>query len=77
VDVGGIGKRGDSYLRRLFDNDARAALPRSKADPWLIALRGRGSRLIVAVALANKAARIASGEDDQNRSFTDLRRLTA
>jgi transposase len=58
----GISKRGDSYLRRLLVNGAHAALLRSKAakaDPWLIALRGRRPRLVVAVALANKTARIA------------------
>jgi transposase len=60
--LGGISKRGDSYLRRLRVNGAHAALPCSKAakaDPWLIALRGRGPRLVVAGALANKTARIA------------------
>jgi transposase len=60
--LGGISKRGDSYLRRLLVNGAHAALLRSKAakaDPWLIALRGRRPRLVVAVALANKTARIA------------------
>jgi len=60
--LGGISKRGDSYLRRLLVNGAHAVLLRSKAakaDPWLIALRGRRPRLVVAVALANKTARIA------------------
>ena len=60
--LGGISKRGDSYLRRLLVNGAHAVLLRSKAgkvDPWLIALRGRKPRLVVAVALANKTARIA------------------
>jgi hypothetical protein len=39
-----------------------AALLRSKADktdPWLLALRGRRPRLVVAVALAALPARIA------------------
>ena len=31
----------------------------AKVDPWLLALRGRRPRLVVAVALANKTARIA------------------
>ena len=60
--LGGISKRGDSYLRRLLVNGAHAVLLRSKAgkaDPWLIALRGRKPRLVVAVALANKTARLA------------------
>ena len=62
TNLGGISKRGDSYLRRLLVNGAHAVLLRSKAgktDPWLIALRGRKPRLVVAVALANKTARIA------------------
>jgi transposase len=58
--LGGI--RGDSYLRRLLVNGANAAVLRSKAakaDPWLAALRSRRPRLVVAVAMANKTARIA------------------
>jgi transposase len=60
--LGGISKRGDTYLRRLLVNGAHAVLLRSKTgktDPWLIALRARRPRLVVAVALANKMARIA------------------
>jgi transposase len=60
--LGGISKRGDSYLRRLLVNGAHAVLLRSKAgkvDPWLMSLRARKHRLVVAVALANKTARIA------------------
>jgi len=60
--LGGISKRGDSNLRRLLVNGANAAMLRSKAakvDPCLIALRGRRPRLVVAVAVANKMARIA------------------
>src|SRR5271155_1544352 len=62
TSLGGISKRGDSYLRRLLVNGAHAVLLRSKAgkaDPWLISLRARKHRLVVAVALANKTARIA------------------
>jgi transposase len=60
--LGGISKRGDRYLRRLLVNGAHAVMLRSKAakaDPWLSALRRRRPRLVVAVALANKTARIA------------------
>ena len=48
-------------MRRLLINGASANLLRSKAtnaDPWVIGLRRRPS-LVVAVALANKTARIA------------------
>ena len=60
--LGGISKRGDSYLRRLLVNSAHTVLLCSKAakiDPWLTSLLSRKPRLVVAVALANKTARIA------------------
>ena len=60
--LGGITKRGNRYLRRLLVNGASANLLRSKAtnaDPWVIGLRRRRPPLVVAVALANKTARIA------------------
>lgn len=60
--LGAISKRGDGYLRRLLINGAQAMLLRSKAarrDAWLVGLRSRKPRLVVAVALANKIARIA------------------
>ena len=62
VRLGGISKRGNRYLRRLLINGACANLLRSKAtnaDPWVIGLRRRRPSLVVAVALANKTARIA------------------
>src|SRR5262249_27411493 len=60
--LGGISKRGNPYLRRLLINGASANLLRSKAtnaDPWVIGLRQRRPSLVVAVALANKTARMA------------------
>jgi len=60
--LGGISKRGNRYLRRLLINGASANLLRSKAtnaDPWIIGLRRRRPSLVIAVALANKTARIA------------------
>ena len=73
IRLGGISKRGNQYLRRLLINGASANLLRSKAtnaDPWVIGLRRRRPSLVVAVALANKTARIAWAvmhrqEDDQ------------
>jgi len=62
IRLGGISKRGNRYLRRLLINGASANLLRSKAtnaDPWVIGLRRRRPSLVVAVALANKTARIA------------------
>jgi transposase len=60
--LGGISKRGDTYLRRLLVNGAHAVLQRSKAakaNAWLVSLLQRKHRLVAAVALANKTARIA------------------
>jgi transposase len=60
--LGGISKRGDSYLRRLLVNGAHAVLfwaKTAKTNPWLMSMRARKHRLVVAVALANKTARIA------------------
>jgi transposase len=60
----GISKRGDRYLRTLLIHGARAALSRTqgKQDPrslWLLQMRDRHHANVVAVALANKNARIA------------------
>jgi transposase len=60
----GISKHGNSYLRRLFIQGARAVLQqRTKQTPglsaWLAQLAGRTHHNVVAVALANKLARIA------------------
>ena len=60
----GISKRGDRYLRTLLIHGARSALGRvrDKQDPrslWLGRMRQRRHPNIVAVALANKNARIA------------------
>lgn len=60
----GISKRGNQYLRRLFVHGARAVLQcREKQSPglshWLAQLVARAHTNVVAVALANKLARIA------------------
>src|SRR6266404_1130931 len=61
--LGGISKRGDGYLRRLLVSGAHAVLLRrsitAQADPWLISLLGSNPRLVAAVAVANKTARVA------------------
>lgn len=63
---GGIGKRGDGYLRRLLILGAHSVLrhhgsgtSKDRTDRWLAAMRARRPAPIVAVALANKTARIA------------------
>lgn len=56
----GISKRGDRYLRTLLILGARSVLARRKPTPgdWLERLKARCHPNIVAVALANKTARI-------------------
>lgn len=60
VKLGPISKRGNGYLRRLLVNGAMAVLntKRAKTDPWLVKLLATKKRKVVAVALANKMARI-------------------
>jgi transposase len=60
VRLGPISKRGNGYLRRLLVNGAMAVLKgkRAKDDPWLVKLLASKPRKVVAVALANKMARI-------------------
>lgn len=60
----GISKRGDSYLRTLFIHGARSVVRQverhpERAAPWLKQLLARRPKNVVAVALANKNARIA------------------
>ena len=60
--LGRISREGDGYIRRLLIIGAQAVLLRSKAahaDPWVQGLLARRPRLKVAVALANKTARVA------------------
>ena len=60
VRLGAISKKGDVYLRRLLINGAQAVLnsKRAKTDPWIARLLHTKPRLVVAVAVANKMARI-------------------
>ncbi len=60
VKLGPISKRGNRYLRRLLVNGAMAVLrgKQAKQDPWIAKLLASKTRKLVAVALANKMARI-------------------
>jgi transposase len=60
IRLGPISKRGNGYLRRLLVNGANAVLngKRGRHDPWLRRLLESKPRKLVAVALANKMARI-------------------
>ncbi len=61
--LGGISKQGDRYLRRLLVVGAttviRHARTRPDKHPWLLRLLAKKPSKVVAVALANKLARIA------------------
>ena len=62
--LGNITKRGDRYLRSLFTAGALAVIRYAKIHgtkhrPWLTALLERRPTKVVAVALANKIARMA------------------
>ena len=61
--LGPISKQGDQYLRRILVVGAHAVLKRARQQPekylWLTRLLARRPFRVVAVALANKMARIA------------------
>ena len=61
--LGPISKQGDRYLRRILVVGAHAVLKRARQQPekypWLTQLLARKPFRLVAVALANKMARIA------------------
>lgn len=58
VNLHGISKRGDTYLRTLLIHGARSVLSRAKAPgQWAEQIGGRRPRNVVVVALANKMAR--------------------
>jgi transposase len=57
--LGGISKAGDGYLRRLLVQGAQALLRwHSRATPWVEGLLQRRPVNVVAVAIANKTARV-------------------
>jgi transposase len=75
-----ISKKGDADLRRLLINGAQAVLnsKRAKDDPWIARLLQSKPRLVVAVALANKMARIAWAVMVRQTEYrTDFRRAQA
>jgi transposase len=61
--LGSISKQGDRYLRRLLVVGAlsviKSACARPNKYPWVVTLLARRPAKVVAVALANKMARIA------------------
>ena len=77
-----ISKRGNTYLRTLFIRGARVILlrpenwPKHSFGPWLQAASRRLHRNVLAVALANKLARIAWSVLADKRSY-EARRAAA
>ena len=68
-------KLGDGYLRHLLVTGAHAVLLRSKParlNPWLIGLLRRRPRMVVAVAAANKMARITWAIMSRNDSYRSV-----
>ena len=61
--LGPISKQGDRYLRRILVVGAHSVLRRAKQNPekypWLTQLLARRPFKVVAIALANKMARVA------------------
>src|SRR5262249_46088412 len=61
--LGPISKQGDQYLRRILIVGALAVLRQARAHPekypWVTQLLARKPAKVVAVAIANKTARIA------------------
>jgi transposase len=61
--LGGITKQGDRYLRRLFVVGATAVVRQARLHPqkypWIVKLLAKKPAKVVAIAVANKTARIA------------------
>jgi transposase len=58
VNLHGISKRGDTYLRTLLIHGARAVLTHAKnPSEWVVQMSKRRPKNVVIVALANKIAR--------------------
>lgn len=74
VWLGRISKRGNGYLRRLLVNGAMSVLSskRAKSDPWLQKLLATKPRKVVAVALANKMARVGWALMTRQEDFRSL-----
>jgi transposase len=58
VNLHGISKRGDAYLRKLLIHGARSVMTHAKEPgPWILQIQARRPSNVVVVALANKMAR--------------------
>lgn len=78
VHLGGISKRGDTYLRTMIIHGARSVLRHSKEPgPWLEGMKSRRPPNVVAVAQAAKMARtiwaIAATQHDYQKGHQSIR----
>ena len=82
VNLLGISKRGDTYLRTLLIHGARSVLTHAKEPgPWLEQLKGRRPANVVIVAQAAKMARtiwaVTARQQDYQRGYQSIRRQAA
>src|SRR5262245_30100454 len=72
--LGGISKQGDRYLRRLLVVGATAVVRQARLHPgqypWVAKLLVKKPAKVVAIAVANKTARIAWGDHEQGRNLS-------
>jgi len=78
VQLHGISKRGDTYLRTLLIHGARSVLTNAKNPaPWLEQIKSRRPTNVAAVALANKMARtiwaVLAHERAYQREYVSVR----
>ena len=78
VRLGGISKRGDTYLRTLLIHGARSVLAHAKEPgPWLAQIQARRPANVVIVAQAAKMARtiwaLTAKEQSYQRGFKSVR----
>ncbi|QYY32350.1 IS110 family transposase [Cupriavidus pinatubonensis] len=70
VNLHGISKRGDTYLRSLLIHGARSVVTRGKdPGPWVEQMKKRRPPNVVVVALANKMARMIWAVLAHDRSY--------
>lgn len=77
VRIGGISKRGDSYLRTLLIHGARNLVRMANAPEWIAQLRKRRPFNVVATAVAHKLARTAWAMAAHGTEYTDRCNLAA
>jgi transposase len=78
VRLGGISKRGDTYLRTMLIHGARSVLNHAKEPgAWLEGMKGRRPTNVVVVAQAAKMARtiwaVTAKQQDYQRGFQSVK----